>query len=320
MKNWTIGIVNYKSINYIEYQLKILYELNNPKDFDLIIIDNSEPTEINFLKKLSSKYQDEFKNISLIVNENFNDNFKLRTSSQHAEGLNLILQQANSKFLLVQDPDFFWIKKDYLNILGSEIESGSLVVGAPYGVSIKTGKPDFPSSFGCAYNLIEIKQDQLNFDAGTYEEKISQHKYPGWKMREKYSQKKYVSFDQYISFLPFLFGDHSYLSIPRYYKYKNEIIGYHLFRGSFVADSKQHVENAQSIEASKKIKDSRYLYSKYFYLMSKNRNIYILKDIKFIDILINFFKLLKRKKVEDSINPYHYKELKKNFNKKINLI
>jgi hypothetical protein len=133
-------------------------------------------------------------------------------------------------------------------------------------------------------------------------------------MREKYSQKKYVSF------LPFLFGDHSYLSIPRYYKYKNKIIGYHLFRGSFVADSKQNVENAQSIEASKKIKDSRYLYSKYFYLMSKNKNIYILKDIKFIDILINFFKLVKRKKVEDSINPYHYKELKKNFNKKINLI
>jgi hypothetical protein len=320
MKSWTIGIVNYKSFIYFEYQLKILYEFNDPSDFELIIIDNSEPLEIKELALIIKDYVAKFNNIKLIPNQSFSDNFKLRTSSQHGEGLNIILKESNSHYLLVQDPDFFWVKENYLKILENELRSGAIVIGAPYGVAIKTGNPKFPSAFGCAYDLKKIKNDNLNFDAGTYEEKINEHKYPGWQMRAKYSDQKYISFDQYISYLPFLFGDHSYLSIPRYYKYKNEIIVYHLFRGSFVADSSQHVKNAHSIEASKKIKDSRYLYSKYFYLKSKNKSIYILKDIKFIDILINFFKLVTIKRVEDSKNPYHYKHFIKNFNKKINLI
>jgi len=319
MKSWTIGIVNYKSFIYFEYQLKILYEFNDPRDSELMIIDHSEPLEIKELALIIKDYVAKFNNIKLIPNQSFSDNFKLRTSSQHGEGLNIILKESNSHYLLVQDPDFFWVKENYLKILENELRSGAIVIGAPYGVAIKTGNPNFPSAFGCAYDLKKIKNDNLNFDAGTYEEKINEHKYPGWQMRAKYSDQKYISFDQYISYLPFLFGDHSYLSIPRYYKFKNEIICYHLFRGSFVDDSQKHVENANNLSPSKKIIDSRYLYSKFFYLTIIKQEIKIFKNINLFDLLRNLIKLLKRKKIEDSSSPYHYKRVFKNLNKKIKL-
>jgi hypothetical protein len=110
MKKWTVGIVNYKSFSYMEYQLKILYEFNSPQDFDLIIVDNSEPSEKDLLDKVGKEYR-QHQNLTIISNNSNSDNFKLRTSSQHAEGLNIILEKSNSKYLLVHDPDFFGLKK-----------------------------------------------------------------------------------------------------------------------------------------------------------------------------------------------------------------
>lgn len=304
MKKWTVGIVNYKSFSYMEYQLKILYEFNNPQDFDLIIVDNSEPTEKEFLDNLAKQYTT-YQNLSIIYNNSNSANFKSRTSSQHAEGLNIILDKSDSKYLLVHDPDFFWVKKDYLKLMEQEIENGALVIGAPYSVPIKTGNPNFPSAFGCAYNLIKVKEDGLNFDAGlTDEEKINEHKYPGWQMRAKYSDQKFVSFSQKVSILPFLFGDHSYNSVPRYYLFNGDIVGYHLFRGSFVADSKKHVENAHLIDVPTLYKDSRYLYSKYFYCMIAKKKFRILEYKTFSEVLKNAFCLLFKKSSDGSKSPY----------------
>lgn len=304
MKKWTVGIVNYKSFSYMEHQLKILYEFNDPADFDLIIVDNSEPLEKEILEELAKPYASH-KNLSIIANDSNSAQFKLRTSSQHGEGLNIILEKSNSKYLLVHDPDFFWTKKDYLKLMEKELENGALVIGAPYSVPIKTGHPNFPSAFGCAYNLLKVKEDNLNFDSGINdEEKINEHKYPGWKMRAKYSDQKFISFDQKASLLPFLFGSHSYISVPRYYIFNNQIVGYHLFRGSFVGDSVAHVKSAHTIDTPSLFKDSRYLYSKYFYTVLAGEKFKILKYKTIIEIFSNAFRLIFGKSSDGSKSPY----------------
>jgi hypothetical protein len=305
MKKWTIGIVNYKSSSYMEYQLKILYEFNNPEEFDVIIVDNSEPIEKKFFVNLKKEYKN-YDNLTIIYNESTSDEFKLRTSSQHAEGLNIILEKSNSNYLLVHDPDFFWVKKNYLDILETQIKNGSTVVGAPYGVAIKTGATNFPSAFGCAYDLLRVKKDKLNFDAGTTKQKEEEHRYPGWKMRAKYSNDQFTSFPQGISNLPFLFGDHSYFSIPRYYTFNNEVIAYHLFRGSFVSDSAQHVKNAHKIKTPKLYKDTRYLYSKYFYSKISGNIFNIFKYRKPNIVFRNVFNLLSQKHIDNSKSPYKF--------------
>lgn len=306
-KKWTVGIVNYKTSAFMDYQLKILYEFNDPKDFSLIIVDNSEPFEKEFLDGLKQSYA-HHGNIEVLYNDNQNENFKLRTSSQHAEGLNLILNRAESDCLLVQDPDFFWIKPRYLHVLEKELNAGALVVGAPYGVAIKTGKPDFPSAFGCAYNLRTVREAGLDFAAGTTEEKEKEHKYPGWKMRAAFSSKPYVAFQQNYSHLPFLFGEHAYLSIPRYYLCNNEVVAYHLFRGAFVSDSKTHVANAHAL-SPEKYKDNRTLYAMYFYSRIAGKSFNILRYKNPWTLLRNARRLLFTKKIDGSANPYRWKRV-----------
>lgn len=304
MKKWTVGIVNYKSFSYMEYQLKILYEFNNPEDFDIIIVDNSEPSEKNLLDELAKQYEN-YKNIRIIGNDSNSVAFKLRTSSQHGEGLNIILSNSNSKYLLTQDPDFFWVKKDYLKLMEQEMEKGALVIGAPYSVPIKTGASDFPAVFGCAYNLLRVKEDGLNFDSGMNdEEKVNDHKYPSWKMRAKYSDQKYISFEQKVSVLPFLFGSHSYNSIPRYYIFNGDVFGYHLFRGSFVTDSSEHVKSAHLLDVPEAYRDSRYLYSKYFYCMIAKKKFGILQYKTISWLVKNAFSLLFKKASDGSKSPY----------------
>ena len=310
---WTIGIVNFRSVDYMEHQFKILYEFNNPNEFELIIVDNSEPSEIDELQKISAKYIDKHQNLILIQRDN---TWNEQTSSHHASGLNIILEKAQGKYLLVQDPDFFWTQKNYLNIFEKEFKNGAVCIGAPYGVQIKTGNPDFPSAFGCSY---------INFNAGTQEEKAKEHKYPGWKMRAEFSSMKYVSFSQTISYLPLFFGEHSYLSIPRYYTYNNKTIGYHLFRGSFVTtNSVKDLNNQQNLHIQKQKVDTRYLYSKYFYYLISNAKFSFIKEIGFVKILKNLIILLffKWKLDEDgSTNPYHiravFKPLRRNLKNKI---
>jgi hypothetical protein len=290
----------------MEYQLKILYEFNQPEDFDLIIVDNSEPTEKDLLDDLAKKYTS-YNNLSIIYNNSNSADFKSRTSSQHGEGLNIILNKSNSKYLLVHDPDFFWVKKDYLKLMEQELENGALVIGAPYSVPIKTGAANFPSAFGCAYNLLKVKEDGLNFDAGINdEEKVKEHKYPGWQMRAKYSDQKFISFEQKVSILPFIFGHHSYNSVPRYYIFNGDIIGYHLFRGSFVADSESHVKNAHLIDVPELYRDSRYLYSQYFYCVIAGKKFSILKYKTFSNVIKNAFCLLFRKSPDGSKSPYRF--------------
>ena len=315
---WTIGIVNFRSIDYMEHQLKILYEFNNPDEFELIIVDNSEPSEIDELQKLSVEYIDKYQNLILIQRDN---TWNEQTSSHHASGLNIVLEKAQGKYLLVQDPDFFWTQKNYLDIFEQEFTNGAVCIGAPYGVQIKTGNPDFPSAFGCAYITQMLKSKGLNFNAGTQEEKAKEHKYPGWKMRAEFSSMKYVSFPQTISSLPLFFGEHSYLSIPRYYTYNNKTIGYHLFRGSFVAtNSAKDLGNQKNLHIQKQKVDTRYLYSKYFYSLISGTKFSFIKEIGIVKILKNLVILLffKWKLDEDgSTNPYHIRVLAKPWRKRL---
>jgi|GEM_PF-5471166 len=320
---WTIGIVNFRSIDYIEYQLKILYEFNNPNEFELIIVDNSEPSEIDELQNLASKYISKYQNLILIKADS-NDLAVDKQSiahHQHANGMNTILKNTKGKYLLVQDPDFFWTQKNYLDIFEKEFENGAVCIGAPYGVQIKTGNPDFPSAFGCAYITNMLTEYSCDFHCGDVAQRRDEHKFVSWKMRAAFSSMKYVSFSQTISSLPLFFGEHSYLSIPRYYTYNNKTIGYHLFRGSFVAtNSAKDLGNQKNLNIQKQKVDTRYLYSRYFYSLISNAKFSFIKEIGFVKILKNLIILLffKWKLDEDgSTNPYHIRVLAKPWRKRL---
>jgi len=257
-KKWSILIVNYFSSVYIKWQLKILYEFNNVDNFELVIVDNSvDESEKKFLQNLTENYQKEYKNIKLFFYQPHNKT----ASGQHGEAIEFAKQYIQGQYLLIHDPDFFWLKKNYLKTLENLLEN-HVAVGAPYRQNVAYGNPKFPSAFGCAYRFADVKnisfkaylnEDYENSWKEFYESKYYKEGYDfyfdvGWQVRKMLSTENsdnFISFDQLninnkiLNFLK-LSESHSFETNTCIYFYNNLAIASHLFRGTFTGEVKDN--------------------------------------------------------------------------------
>ncbi len=273
MKKWTIAYVNYKSSVYMYWQLKMLFEYNNPLDFEVIIIDNSNPNEDNLLKEMAEKYQDEYDNIKIVPYSPK----QIRASAQHGEGLSLAIELANSEYFLAQDPDFFFIKQNYLKFLAGFLDKGMVAIGAPYTHGVGLGHPKFPALYGAAHPLKLIKNiDCVPITTDEYLEKsyklFPKYEYSfdvGYRIRSKLSTENrndnFISFDhRRVNNIASNLGIHSFEVITQAYSYEGEDLCYHLFRGCFTAPVIDNVRDA-NIPVSKKLHKVRNMIGSYFY-------------------------------------------------------
>jgi len=266
-KKWTIGMVNYKTFSYLPYQLKILYEFNDPAEFDVVIVDNSFPHQKEELEALKAQYS-KYDNIRIIYHTP-TINRQLRGSLEHAEGLNIILKETKTPYMLVHDPDFFWIKKNYLKTMELYLLQGKVTIGAPYTKPVKIGKSNFPAAFGCAFLTDALRDNNLNFDVGdTLEEVTMDHKDVGWKIRERLSVEPMISFPQQPADIRNVFGQHSFQTMSMQYSFEGKTFAYHLYRGSFVDTSEKYRDAPIEQSAPKNWEDSRKKYAEYFYLLA----------------------------------------------------
>lgn len=321
---WTIGMVNYKSSIYIEYQLRNLYEFNDPNDFKLIIVDNSNPHETKELEAAIAPYQ-KYNNCEILY---FNPSLEpwMRGSGQHGEGLNEVLKRTETKFLLVHDPDFFFVQSNYLKAMEQEFENGNLVVGAPYRGRFETGeigKYDFPSAFGAAYVVDKIGNS--NFSPSINKDKLVAGSAScidpagadvGWQMRDKLSNQHYKSFTQKRQRVLRALGKYSCSISPYAYYLKGKLIAYHLFRGTFIdAEDKFMISKIDQITPAE-WNSIRKKYAKYFYreILGDKNSIIRIKNRLFIVYLYVFCGVL-LKKIIDMLIYRPTKQVLKLYNK-----
>ena len=238
MIEWSIGIVNYKSFVYLKHQIKGLYEFNSIP-FKLIIVDNSVPSEEIELRELLNQYP----NTELICHHPQTEG----SSRQHTEGLNIIQKRVDTKYLLIQDPDFFWVRKDILKILQTKFEEGNVCVGAPFY------RPQFtndttPALWGCAYLTSILEEgDFESFSVALSRDEVSRDlalgRDTGWKLRDKFKNQNLptYSFVDKVGFPDWfpMKGKHTGAFNEKdshEYFYEDRPIGYHLFHGSYDSD------------------------------------------------------------------------------------
>lgn len=255
---WTVGIVNYRSAVYLAWQLRILYEANPPRSFRLVIVDNSRPPERTELERLTAPYRQRYGNVELV----FHEPQPGPASMQHGEGLELVRLRTDTPLLLVQDPDFFWVRHGHLTLLANLLGRGNLAVGAPYPKKVGLGDPWFPAAFGAAYRTEAVRR--LSFAARVSPESIAESfaRWPidehgftfdvGWQIRDALSDRPHYAFEQRIpENLGVRFGEHSFEWVAREYLHEGRPIAVHLFRGTFTgtwttefADPEQAVPQA----------------------------------------------------------------------------
>lgn len=282
---WTVLIVNHKSHYYLKNQMRILFESNCSFDFEVLIIDNSSPSEFELLKVGLNSYLEKYNNIRFIYylpKGIFNSEGE---RDEHGESVNFAMKYIDTQYILIHDPDFFWTQKSYLNVLEYELKE-NIVVGAPYPNKAAGGAQDFPCSFGCAYITEYVKN--LDFKGEYLDDMIIESYkklYPnkdgycahptdmGYKVRLELSKKKYKPFSQDKINLSHAFGVQGIMVSMRYDLNKKEI-GWHLFGGSRTPDNVIGLSHKskwyKSIVYSRWIKTREKL-SYYFYLRSQNK-------------------------------------------------
>ena len=219
---WTIGTVNWDSYDFIKYQLKYFHEFN--EDFEFIIHDNQNTSATSESQEIGEKYP----LVKLIYSK-----WVGRGGGSHGIGLSECLKRANGKYILLIDPDFFWMKKNILPFLESYFESGYHAVGTEYqGTS-------FPMPWGAAYITEEIRD--LNLMAKTSIcEKCKTWIYDrdydtGWQLRIRLGNKPHHAFRQIQNQVPNL-GKYN-TGYSQTYVYDTKVIAHHLKGGSQIEGS-----------------------------------------------------------------------------------
>lgn len=230
---WTIGTVNWKSIEFIEYQLKYFHEYN--QDFEFLVCDNESNVETPKFKDLKEKYP---------KLKWFNSQWGNGGWGSHGIGLNQCMKRAEGKYILLMDPDFFWMKKNILSFLETYFECGYHAVGTEYQ---GTG---FPMPWGAAYIIDEIRD--LNLIAkSSFCEKcktwIWDRDYDtGWQLRIRLGNKPHQAFRQVLNQVPDL-GRYN-TGYSQTYVYDTKVIAHHLKGGSQIEGSykEEQIEEIRS--------------------------------------------------------------------------
>jgi hypothetical protein len=255
---WTVAFVNYKSVDFLIWQLATLYNLNDPNEFELLIFDSMFPrNQREQLEKICAKYA-EHGNIKLF----FYDNRHERRGVAHGHELNYILKEAKGKYFLSNDPDYFWAIKGHLNFLESYFDQGYGSVGVRHNVQIG------PAIWGGAWetDIIRGHDAQAVFvSCPKCHDRILAKGYDtGWQFHFV-SKHLPVKIFEPTPWKPPFFGQYSYEAITGETEYSSaytendEIIGAHLFRGAY----HHHILTRTEIPVA--WKRARNMYGQFFY-------------------------------------------------------
>ena len=147
---FVIGFVNYKSSIYMSAQIEI-YKRFAGEDFKIIIADTSLDKEEH--EKLKRAVLNRGVDVEVVE---FEPEGK-HGSKPHGEGLQFIYNKAvkeykDAEHFLIQDPDFFWVKKSFLTRIKDLLCSHEMVGGQyrPNTYGARGQHPNAPAAFGCA--------------------------------------------------------------------------------------------------------------------------------------------------------------------------
>lgn len=257
-RKWTVGTVNYKSTDWLFWQLQILYASNDPKDFELIIFDSMYPrNQKEKLLEICKRYS-HHKNIKLIFYENRHER-----GVEHGHEIKTIVSHARGKYFLSNDPDFFWFVKNYLNFLESFFHQGFGSAGVLHQYM------NAPAMWGSAYITEKIRNfdpSQTVIKCPCCDERFHYLKQDtGWQYNLASNDMPVMIFPIDWWKPPFM-GPYSYPHLGTQHNYcisyfhRHDLVGIHMFRGSY-----PKIKPPTKVDIPKLWKKSRNLYGQYFY-------------------------------------------------------
>ena len=123
----TICSVSFKSAHYLTLNWELTRQLNTGADFwKWMVIENTPEGAIGKLSLDDSKFV-------IMPGMDVPKNITGRASYHHAAALNKVISYVKTRFLLILDPDFFIVRKNWINeVTGHMIKNDLGFFGAPW--------------------------------------------------------------------------------------------------------------------------------------------------------------------------------------------
>ena len=116
-------------------------------------------------------------NVRVIKKKNLSYSLNPQRSIFHSKGLSLGLKNSNSKYLLIIDPDFFVIRKNWIkNIIEYMEEKNIDLFSSPYHPVKDWTKPFTPCVYFMILNTEKINKNKLNFNPPEINEILNKKK------------------------------------------------------------------------------------------------------------------------------------------------
>jgi hypothetical protein len=153
----TICSVSYGCYEYLDLNWELTKTLNKETNIRWLIADNA----IGSREKRMPVSDERF-----IIYEG-EPKGQLNANSHHAQSLMMLLEHVNSRFVLVLDPDFYVIRKNWVEDMVNHMKHENLTfIGVPWHPSAYKKIRYFPSPHCLLIDLKNLEKADLNFLPG----------------------------------------------------------------------------------------------------------------------------------------------------------
>ena len=180
-------------ISYDRHYFNLNYEITkklNDYSHNWIVVENYSKDKHGAFdpdKKITKIEEDNIKyvegidqdslNVRVIKKKNLSYSLNPQRSIFHSKGLSLGLKNSNSKYLLIIDPDFFVIRKNWIkNIIEYMEEKNIDLFSSPYHPVKDWTKPFTPCVYFMILNTEKINKNKLNFNPPEINEILNKKK------------------------------------------------------------------------------------------------------------------------------------------------
>ncbi len=153
----TLCTVSYESAEWLRLNLDLVKQLNPGVRFHWLVAENSPPGSSGRLYRCEPGFE-------VFDGAEYEDRRYGSASYHHAAGLNVITRIASTRYLLILDPDFFIIRRNWIKDVIAYMRSRDVaILGAPWHPKRSSKFRYFPCAHCTFIDLHKIHRDRLDF-------------------------------------------------------------------------------------------------------------------------------------------------------------
>lgn len=153
----TICTVSYESAEWLQLNLELVKRLNPDVRFHWLVAENSPPDSARRFYRCEPGFE-------VFEGAAYEGRSYGSASYHHAAGLNIITGLASTRYLLILDPDFFIIRRNWVEDIIAHMRSRNVaILGAPWHPKRPGKFRYFPCAHCTFIDLQKIRKDVLDF-------------------------------------------------------------------------------------------------------------------------------------------------------------